>query len=178
MLAEAVNHTLDIWIRSLDRYSFDQLLSKPSPNSWSIGQVYMHLLTNTDYFFEQVRICISADNNADREMSTEAKTMFFNNSFPDEMIEGPPENLSTPQPESKEQLLRSFLALKEELNRIASLTTENQFKGKTRHPGLNYFNALEWLQFADMHLRHHLRQKKRIDIFLRLDKSHNPNSPT
>jgi hypothetical protein len=170
MLAEAVNHTLDIWIRSLDRYSFDQLLSKPSPNRWSIGQVYMHLIENTDYFFEQVRICTSANDDSDKEMSTEGKTMFSNNSFPDEQIEGPPENLSTPQPESKEQLLRSFLALKEELNRIASLTAENQFKGKTRHPGLNYFNALEWLQFADMHLRHHLRQKNRIDIFLEINK--------
>ena len=27
--------------------------------------------------------------------------------------------------------------------------------GKTKHPGLNYFTAKEWLQFAEMHLRHH-----------------------
>jgi hypothetical protein len=35
--------------------------------------------------------------------------------------------------------------------------------GKTRHPGLLYFSALEWLRFAEMHMRHHFRQKKRID---------------
>ncbi|HEV9036934.1 MAG TPA: hypothetical protein VGQ51_09945 [Puia sp.] len=38
--------------------------------------------------------------------------------------------------------------------------------GKTRHPGLHYFNSLEWLQFAEMHMRHHFRQKKRIDACL------------
>jgi hypothetical protein len=44
--------------------------------------------------------------------------------------------------------------------------TESPFGGKTKHPGLGYFSAHEWLQFADMHFRHHLRQKKRIDDFL------------
>jgi hypothetical protein len=37
--------------------------------------------------------------------------------------------------------------------------------GKTKHPGSNYFTAKEWLQFAEIHLRHHLKQKKRIDDF-------------
>jgi hypothetical protein len=36
-------------------------------------------------------------------------------------------------------------------------------KGKTRHPGLLFFSALEWLRFTEMHMRHHFRQKKRID---------------
>jgi hypothetical protein len=39
--------------------------------------------------------------------------------------------------------------------------------GKTKYPGLNYFTAKEWLQFAGIHLRHHLKQKKRIDDFLK-----------
>jgi hypothetical protein len=28
---------------------------------------------------------------------------------------------------------------------------------------LLFFNAPEWLQFAEMHMRHHFRQKMRID---------------
>jgi hypothetical protein len=39
--------------------------------------------------------------------------------------------------------------------------------GKSRHPGLGYFNAGEWLRFIEMHMRHHLRQKERIDAFLK-----------
>jgi hypothetical protein len=53
------------------------------------------------------------------------------------------------------------------MNTVATLISESQFNGKTKHPGLGYFSAKEWLQFANMHFRHHLRQKKRIDVFLK-----------
>jgi hypothetical protein len=39
-------------------------------------------------------------------------------------------------------------------------------RGKAGHPGLGYFSAAEWLQFAEMHLRHHFRQKERLDVAL------------
>ena len=53
------------------------------------------------------------------------------------------------------------------MNDKALVMNGTVFNGKAKHPGLNYLNASEWLQFADMHMRHHLRQKKRIDDFLR-----------
>jgi hypothetical protein len=45
---------------------------------------------------------------------------------------------------------------------------KSPFHGKTKHPGLGFFNANEWLQFAEMHLRHHLKQKERIEEFLKI----------
>jgi len=77
------------------------------------------------------------------------------------------DNAYLPQPNSKVQLLRDLIHIKEEMNQLAILIAETPFMGKTKHPGLNYFSANEWLQFADMHFRHHLRQKKRIDDFLK-----------
>jgi hypothetical protein len=38
---------------------------------------------------------------------------------------------------------------------------------ETQHPGLYHFSANEWYQFAEMHFRHHVRQKKRIDDYLK-----------
>ncbi len=160
------NHTIDTWIKELACYDFVQLCAKPSPASWSLGQVYMHLIENVSYYREQILLCISTNDHAQEEASQEAKTMFLLNRFPDIEIEGPPENADTPQPESKEQLLQLLLNAKEEMNQLASQMDASKFHGKTRHPGLHYFNAHEWLQFADMHFRHHLRQKKRLDDFL------------
>ena len=54
------------------------------------------------------------------------------------------------------------------MNNAATQIANSKSKGKTKHPGLNYFNANEWLQFAEMHLRHHLKQEKRIEEFLKL----------
>ena len=131
----------------------------------------MHLIDNTHYYFEQIISCVSHNDNVTEEASPEAKTMFLNNDFPDEVVEGPLENLDTPQPDSKEHLMSSLIKLKQEVRNVEVLISESQFKGKTKHPGLNYFNANQWLQFAEMHFRHHLRQKKRIDRFLGINRS-------
>jgi hypothetical protein len=166
MFVNDFNRTIDIWINELKKYDFVQLCSKPSADSWSIGQVYMHLIENTEYYIEQIKTCISTNDNIDGEATTNGKAMLSNNDFPDELLEGPPENLNTPQPVSKDEIMQKFIALKNEMNALGSLIEKAAFHGKTRHPGLDYFNAREWLQFAEMHLRHHFRQKKRIDDFL------------
>ncbi|MEJ7680619.1 MAG: DinB family protein [Segetibacter sp.] len=168
-MLRAFNHTIDIWINELEQYDFLQLGAKPSPKSWSLGQVYMHLIDDTTYYIEQIKICVSTNDNVIEEASPGAKTMFLNNDFPDEIIEGAPANFYIRQPDNKEQLMRCLMNLKDEINNVEILISKSPFKGKTKHPGLNYFNANESFRFAEMHFRHHLRQKKRIDDFLKIN---------
>jgi hypothetical protein len=131
----------------------------------------MHLIENTQYFFDQIKLCVNTNDNFDKAASAAAKIMFLNHDFPDQRIEGPPSNQNTPQPESKEQLMRDLMYLKNELPNLERLISTSHFKGKTKHPGLHYFSASEWFQFAEMHVRHHVRQKKRIEDFLRTNKN-------
>jgi hypothetical protein len=166
MLIDDFNHIIDFWINELNHYTLEQLCMKPSPDSWSLGQLYMHLLENTDYYIDQIHICVSSDEFLNEEAADAAKRMFHKNNFPDQLIEGPPENAFTKQPVSVEQLHADFLSLKIKMNEAAALIATSSFKGKTKHPGLKYFGAEDWLQFAEMHFRHHLKQKARIDIFL------------
>jgi hypothetical protein len=170
MLTSDFNHTIDTWIAALEQYDISQLYAKPAAASWSLGQLYLHLMQDTNFYLEQIKICISTNDNAMEEASTFAKAIFLNNDFPDEQIEGAPSNAAIPQPGSREELLNGLMALKHEMNEAAVLISKSSFKGKTKHPGLNYFNAAEWLQFAEMHFRHHLRQKKRIDDFLKINR--------
>jgi hypothetical protein len=167
VLIEDFKHTTDIWLQALAQYNFVQLCTKPSPGSWSLGQVYMHLLETTNYFIKQVIICSSTNNHAAEAATDAARIMFLHNSFPDKLLDGPPTNALTPQPANKEQLTRGLMNLKDEIRNVEMLISNSLFKGKTKHPGLGYFNAYEWLQFAEMHFRHHLRQKKRIEDFLK-----------
>ncbi|MDH7462128.1 DinB family protein [Chitinophagaceae bacterium 26-R-25] len=166
MLIDDFNHIIDYWIAALDHYTLEQLCTKPSAESWSLGQLYMHLLENTDFYIDQISICISNNDFLNEEATDDAKEMFRHNTFPDQLIEGPPENASTPQPTSKDHLHSDLISLKMKMNATALLMAKSDFKGKTKHPGLNYFAAEDWMQFAEMHFRHHLRQKARIDIFL------------
>ncbi|MEO8404094.1 MAG: DinB family protein [Chitinophagaceae bacterium] len=160
------NNEIDTWIIELEKYSFTQLTAKASPTSWSLGQVYMHVIGQTEYYVEQILSCVSNNNNSQDEMSANGKALFKNNGFPDEIIEGPSTNADTLQPVSKEELMLHLLKVKETVNHATALISDNSFAGKTKHPGLHYFNANEWLKFTEMHLRHHQRQKRRIDGYL------------
>lgn len=166
MLTEDFKDTIDVWLEALEQYDYRQLCTKPSPHSWSLGQLYIHLITDTKYYIEQIKSCLSTNDNAVEEATPFAKTLFANNGFPDIIIEGHPSNSTIPQPGSKEGLVRDLIALKDEINSTGITLFKSAPKGKTKHPGLGYFNAHEWFQLGEMHFRHHLRQKKKIDDFL------------
>jgi hypothetical protein len=157
-------NTIDRWQGELNNYSFSQLLKKPQPDKWSLGQVYMHLISATTFFLSQVDTCLQTSEHSNEQMTDRAKEMFANDEFPDKMLEGPPSNAATPQPASKEEIVKGLEKLKERILALGHSDSMNM--GKTKHPGHQYFNAEEWLQYAHMHFRHHERQKGRIDQFL------------
>jgi hypothetical protein len=164
MLIDQFNETIDEWITSLDRYSRAELLFKPGPENWSIGQVYMHLLNETRYYITQIKECLITEDNADEAMKEAGVTMLSNNAFPDTRIKGEPDSIvKIQQPPDQLQMKQEMAELKKEMNQIWEKILHQETKGKTRHPGLGYFNSREWFQFAEMHLRHHFRQRSRIE---------------
>ncbi len=167
MIIEVLTQTINGWVNDLDNYTLPELRRKPSPAGWSLGQVYFHLIDNTRYYIEEAKHCLSSDHHMHEKASPEGAAMLASNEFPDTMIEGPDTNADIPQPGSKDQLNNGLQQVKDEISRLATLVSNSHHQGKTKHPGLGYFSTCDWLQFADMHLRHHLRQKKRLDDFLR-----------
>jgi hypothetical protein len=162
-LLRQFNETLQQWIVWLDDYSLAALLRKPRPGAWSLGQMYMHLLVSTEHFINQTKLAAATDDNREELMHEHARWMFDRNSFPPGILEGPDNDGNTPQPVTKEAIAVRLLRIKDDINSetvAAALTVSG---GKTRHPGLLYFSAPEWLQFAEMHLRHHFHQRQRIE---------------
>jgi hypothetical protein len=166
-LIQKFNQTLDLWIKELDRYDYLQLCLKPDPDSWSMGQVYTHLLDDTGFFIRQIELCLGSNENASGQMTEMGRQLFEADGFPDMQLIGPPDSEAPPQPLSKVKLQEEFLTLKALVNYIGEKVSDSNSMGKALHPGFQYFSAWEWFQFAEMHLRHHLRQKQRIDAFLK-----------
>ncbi|TWI88949.1 DinB family protein [Chitinophaga japonensis] len=138
------------------------LQRQPQPGSWSMGQVYVHIIGDTAWFADQMEACLLNNINSEQEMHEHAKAIFRNNRFPDGPLENPA-NAGMPQPQSREALLQGLTAIHEKVNRLYARFDFSAATGKTEHPGFRFFNAAEWLQFAEMHMRHHQRQKQRID---------------
>ena len=166
MLSQSFSNILDGWIKELDRYSLDQLLAKPAAGC-SMGQLYLHLIEATGYSLKQAKTCTTGNDNMSGEKFLAAEKIFRDNELPDIFIEGPPSNAKTPQPLNKDQILQGLIDLKNRFIEVSTLVEKNQGNGKTKHFGLGYLTAGEWLQFAEIHFRHHLRQKKRLDEFIK-----------
>ena len=60
-LLRQFNETLRQWIAWLDDYSFTELLRKPRPGAWSLGQMYVHLIHSTEHFISHARLAAAAD---------------------------------------------------------------------------------------------------------------------
>lgn len=154
--------TIQLWIDSVDDYNVAMLLQKPAENSWSMGQVYMHIIVDTGYFAGQIKLALETDENANETMHEDAAAIFENDGFPDTKIVNAAAG-QPPQPSSIEAVKNGLSAIRQEIVTGCTSNHLDLARGKTRHPGLLYFNALDWLRFVEMHMRHHLRQKKRID---------------
>ena len=164
--------TIDVWIEALSGWNSCDLSKKPDEKSWSLGQLYQHILEETRWYFSQIDVSLNDKDHARVETSEAAKTLFERGSFEDKRFQGDPflsENVK--QPGSVEQLLREFATLKRETILIWNKMQDGNDYGKSEHPGLGYLHCFEWLHYAEMHMRHHLQQKARIECFLKQKKS-------
>ena len=161
--------TAGIWLASLNQYSEGQFAKKPDADSWSIGQVYNHLVAGTRlYPLQQIAQCLEGTQtvrNAGKKFP--GKLTFFFGSFPPKRIKVPPSETYTPkQPPNIEAMktgLEKLLKMMRETEKKLSDASEIL---KTAHPAFGFLNAREWFYLIEMHFRHHLRQKKRLDRFL------------
>ncbi len=156
----------DQWINASRQYTWPQLLRKEAPDRWSMGQLLIHLVESTDFFLENATLCLANPANAEESCTPAGREILFRSQLPDKDIEGPASNKVTPQPLSREEPERELLRLKGVFEERCRQVISQPVSGKIKHPGLGYFNAAEWLQFSEIHLRHHFRQKRKIDAFL------------
>lgn len=168
------NTVLSTWEKALDNYSEADFARQPAPDAWSIGQVYQHLIGSAlRYHLKQAEACLATDDNAGAPKTLPGRISYFLGGFLPVRVKVPPSPQYTPpQPESIEQMRAMIPAVKEKMAAVAQQLSQPHGNGKTSHPALGYLNALEWFALVEMHYRHHLRQKKRIDSFL----ARNPSS--
>ncbi|MBB6733211.1 DinB family protein [Cohnella zeiphila] len=180
--------TVAAYIRELDRYGMEQLTWVPEEGEWSLGQMYMHLALAAQFMqLRNARLCLAPDGNpavSAGEMTEEGKAMFAEGSFPPTRVRVPPSPQYTPpQPSGKEQIVQALQEtlrqMREFEGRVAAALADvaDAAKGAevgsapdssvllntVAHPRLGGLNALQWFRLIEMHYRHHLLQKKRLE---------------
>ncbi len=172
--------TVSGYIRELERFSLEQLLWKPATDEWSLGQMYLHLIHSAQFMqLRNVALCLDGGPTVLSTGKTkQGEELFSTGSFPPDRIKVPASPQYTPpQPESKEQLVDglwetvrrmveiepSVASAFEQITQARSETGDETVRHRVVHPRLGGLDAIEWFCLIEMHYRHHLLQKKRLD---------------
>jgi DinB superfamily len=156
------------YIEELSKYSLDEFTRKPSEDEWSLGQMYNHLINSTLYFhLKAIEQCANGTVSDSGKKTEIGESIFKEGTFPPIRVKGPDTPDFTPQnPTGKEEVKESLLQIIEKMREIEGKLFDISTSQKVQHRAMGYLNAEEYFQLIDMHFRHHLRQKERIDQFL------------
>ena len=161
-------HTADVWSTALAVYTPEQFSRKPATDEWSIGQVYFHLVVGTERFhLAHIRRCLEGDDaTIGGRKSIPGRILFLIGGFPRRKIHVPPSPQYTPRQPTNTEMQKGMVHLVGLMEGICSSVSGAPTDRKSTHPRLGALNALEWYHLIEMHFRHHLRQKARLDGFL------------
>ena len=165
-LEQQTNEAIDYWIEEYKRYDFEKILRKPSENEWSMGQVGIHLwMSAKGFFFKNAEKCLSKDGTEKGKSKKFAAHLIFTfKMLPPVKYEMPKQVAVVPkQPESKEQLIGKLEEIKRMSADYIHRIPQSDPELKTKHPFLGWLNTAEWITLCNIHCRHHVRQKKRIE---------------
>jgi len=158
------------YMKELERFSMEELCRKPGEAEWSLGQMYMHLIrASLHLHLRNVRACAESAEGVvtDGMKSERGEAAFLNREFPNMRIQVPPSPAYTPpQPSSKEQISGGLRSVLDQMIAAEPLVHMAPPQNKLVHPGFGALNAAEWFMLVEMHYRHHLRQKERLERFL------------
>ncbi|MEW4372221.1 DinB family protein [Paenibacillus kandeliae] len=184
MVAQRLEQSITYYTEQLARYDMEQLTRKPGEEQWSLGQMYNHLIgsalgmqfANIDECIRQSEQQEQAQGNAthsEAQGKTDIGTMLFaKGSFPPEPVRVPPHPAYTPQqPMSREQLQAGLQQVRSRIQPLAARVQHIPSHYTVRHPRLGDLTATEWFMLTEMHYRHHLHQKRRLDEFLQMEHS-------
>ncbi len=148
----------------LSAYSSEQLRTIPQQGVWSLGQMYDHIIVVAHEYLDNVELCLNTDQHQQLEKTEFGKELFERGGFPPvdirlpDRLNAPPNNT-----DSKETLKRRLDELIKRVRRAEAKVADMHPDAKVKHGGMGWLNAKEWFELVEMHSRHHLRQKEKLE---------------
>lgn len=167
---DGIRQVCALWRDALEQTSDDTLRAATAPGEWTLGQVYAHIVDATDgMVVPQIEKCLSVERTAAKKGKTLAGFFVFAlGRIPPVRIRFQPiPGYAPKQPRDGASIRSSLDAMEARLLDLVARASSAPRDRRARHPLLGMLNAGEWLQFAQMHLHHHLRQRRRLEQLLK-----------
>ncbi|MCS6796009.1 MAG: DinB family protein [Raineya sp.] len=171
-ITEKIQMHLQVYSNSLTAYSDEAFIFKADENTWSLGQMYEHLLISTEFFMAQVRGCLKEEKGGwEGEKTPVGEQIFAFGSFPPIEIKVPEKYQTAGEPVAKAKSFyqERFAELIQDLPSLQKEIEANPTNYKRKHAIFGMITASEWFWCIEAHLRHHFRQKEKLEKFASQD---------
>jgi hypothetical protein len=170
--AEAVRaktlRTCGLWDDALGHIEPDAFAQQTGASDWTLGQVCDHVLTISELFLDGAE-ALARNRGETRPGSLFGKFICLLGSFPPVRIK-PPTDLpiefrcaAKPDSIRKDVALARFDAVTRRTQELHDAVEASPRALRSQHPAAGWINAQQWYQLSEMHMRHHLRQLRRIE---------------
>lgn len=167
------------WIIALDEYDRVTFCTRPSAEEWCMAQVYDHLIAVSKECIQRAQDCIH--NKGEKGHSGFGPALFsLMGAFPPVKlrIKEPPvglEHVYRPRNINVSEARQGLNEVLGEMKTLATFIPAADPQMRIKHWAGGWFNAAQWYHSAEMHLKHHFRQKRRIDRYL--ERMHSVTAP-
>ncbi|WP_027395751.1 hypothetical protein [Aquimarina latercula] len=158
------------WHSDLQSYSTEKLYHKPLTNQWCLAELYDHIIrVAKTYQLPNFQKCIEGDIKKGKRKNSIAYLIFDLSIVPSRTIKMesfPAKIVSdfTPKVLEREALENKFKEFIAETLSKEPLIKHSDKSLKHHHPFFGMINASEWFSLIEIHMRHHERQKKRLEV--------------
>ena len=153
----------DAYRKRLEAVHPEQFTLTPGDGGWSYAEVYAHIFDLSILSLQAIDQCLS-ENAKQRKTPLITRAILFFGAFPPAMRFKVPKQFESRVKKisisAASRLIDDFEAKLQHYPEKLKLAVPTR---KVAHPRLGYLNALQWLRFTEIHLKHHLKQLKRID---------------
>ena len=147
-------------IQTLQAANFEKT---PADGTWSYSEVFAHIFDLSILSLDAIDRCLSMEAKK-RRTPFIARAILFIGAFPPVMkLKVPKQFASRVKKISIAEAVSLMAEFELKLQSYPKLVAQADPNLKVAHPRLGYLNARQWLRFIEIHLKHHLKQLKRID---------------
>lgn len=173
LVYDKLEEIIGYFITELESYPEEKFQYKHDEEIWSLAQMYQHVYTASTFFMYSAGNCLQQRKGGYEGSKTPTGIgLYQKNSFPDIKIKQPKEwTRGAPEAKPKSETAQQWQALLPKLKSLAEQILQDDGSYKNKHVIFGMLNAAEWYQQIEMHIRHHLKQKKELEGFAGLDQN-------
>jgi len=166
---QKLEKTSGAWRAVLERHTDECFSKERASGEWTLGQACDHVTGASLAFLDGAEALTRGEGKEGRAGLLPAFMIGVVGSLPPGRFKVPPNlppefaKFGTPEPMTKTEAIKRFEEVERRHRALLGPVAAASPKLRSKHPAAGWLNASQWYKLSEMHMRHHLRQLRRIE---------------